>query len=135
MQFPVVLLDRETPGLAVLTANQIDPLLILTELTHPRPKPGRATGLYHFAILFAERMDLGRALIRLAQARYPLQGAADHLVSEAVYLNDPDGNGLELYRDRPEADWTYDTEGTLQIANAPLDVAALVAEGRAAAVA
>ena len=95
------------------------------------PPPGH-TGLYHVAFLFPDRVALGQVIDRVQRAGFTLTGAADHLVSEAVYLDDPDGNGLELYRDRPMADWPHDADGTLQMANAPLDVAALVAEGRAA---
>ena len=65
----------------------------------------RAPGLYHLAILVPTRLDLAFALARLAQERWPLDGASDHLVSEALYLSDPDGNGIEIYRDRPRADW------------------------------
>jgi catechol 2,3-dioxygenase len=87
----------------------------------------RATGLYHQAILFPTRLDLAHALARLAEARWPLDGVADHLVSEAMYLSDPDGNGIELYRDRPRADWRYDG-GQLQMATLPLDLRNLAAE-------
>ena len=67
----------------------------------------RATGLYHLAILVPTRLDLAFALARLAEARWPLDGASDHLVSEALYLSDPDGNGIEIYRDRPRDEWRY----------------------------
>jgi catechol 2,3-dioxygenase len=87
----------------------------------------RATGLYHQAILFPTRLDLAHALARLAEARWPLDGVADHLVSEALYLSDPDGNGIELYRDRPREDWRYDG-GQLQMATLPLDLRNLAAE-------
>lgn len=97
----------------------------------PPPPPGH-TGLYHVAFLFPDRVSLGQVIDRVQRAGYTLTGAADHLVSEAVYLNDPDGNGVELYRDRPQSDWPYDETGRLQMANAPLDIAALVSEGRAA---
>ena len=96
-----------------------------------RPAPG-TTGLYHTAILFPDRASLGAAVARVIDAGIPLTGAADHGVSEAVYLDDPDGNGVELYRDRDEAEWPRDADGGLRMANARLDVAALVAEGRAA---
>ena len=98
----------------------------------PPPPPG-TTGLYHSAFLFPDRASLGAAIARVVDAGVPLTGAADHGVSEAVYLDDPDGNGVELYRDRPEAEWPRDEDGTLAMMNAPLDVAALVAEGRASA--
>jgi catechol 2,3-dioxygenase len=87
----------------------------------------RATGLYHQAILFPTRLDLAHALARLAEARWPLDGVADHLVSEALYLSDPDGNGIELYRDRPREEWRYDGE-QLQMTTLPLDLRNLAAE-------
>lgn len=116
---------------ATFSANGTDDLLVLRQLSAPRPKPHRATGLYHFAILFARRQDLGRALIRLAQARYPLQGASDHLVSEALYLADPDGNGIELYWDRPRAVWPRMGSG-VRMDTLPLDLDALIREGQKA---
>ena len=67
-----------------------------------RPRPRRTSGLYHFAILVPDRAALGRSLRRLAARRWPLTGASDHLVSEALYLDDPDGLGIEIYRDRPQ---------------------------------
>ena len=93
-----------------------------------RPAPAGHTGLYHVAFLYPDRASLGRAIARVLEARIALDGAADHGVSEAVYLRDPDGNGIELYRDRPREDWPRDDEGRLAMVNAPLDVAALVAE-------
>lgn len=91
------------------------------------PAPG-TTGLYHTAILYADRAGLAGVLKRLVDARYPLDGASDHGVSEALYLTDPDGNGVELYRDRPEADWPRDGEGNLAMVTRPLDLRALLAE-------
>ena len=85
------------------------------------PKPRRSTGLYHFAILVPSRAALGRSLRRLADRRWPLTGAADHLVSEALYLDDPDGLGIEIYRDRPREDWPV-RNGQLQMATDPLDL-------------
>jgi catechol 2,3-dioxygenase len=87
----------------------------------------RATGLFHQAILFPTRHDLAVALARLAQARWPLDGASDHLVSEALYLSDPDGNGIELYRDRPRAEWQR-RDGELQMATIPLDLRDVLSE-------
>lgn len=92
------------------------------------PAPDRAPGLYHSAFVFPDRASLGAALKRVVEAGIPLDGAADHGVSEAVYLRDPDGNGVELYRDRDPADWPRDTEGRLKMVNSPLDVRALLAE-------
>ncbi|WP_299152540.1 VOC family protein [uncultured Tateyamaria sp.] len=92
------------------------------------PAPERAAGLYHSAFLFPDRASLGAALQRVLDHGTPLDGAADHGVSEAVYIRDPDGNGVELYRDRDPAEWPHDVDGALKMVNAPLDVAALLAE-------
>ena len=92
------------------------------------PAPERAAGLYHTAFLFPDRASLGAALRRVLDHGTPLDGAADHGVSEAVYFRDPDGNGVELYRDRDAADWPHDANGDLAMVNTPLDVDALLAE-------
>jgi catechol 2,3-dioxygenase len=92
----------------------------------PPPAPG-TTGLYHVAILYPTRAALADALRRLVRAKVPLTGAADHGVSEALYLNDPDGNGVELYWDRPRAAWPRDSDGGLAMYTRPLDVDALLA--------
>lgn len=94
------------------------------------PPPGH-TGLYHVAFVFPDRATLGQVIDRVQRAGYVLSGAADHGVSEAVYLNDLDGNGLELYRDRPQSEWPVGKEGELELINTPLDVAALVRDGQA----
>jgi catechol 2,3-dioxygenase len=91
------------------------------------PPPGH-TGLYHTAFLYPDRASLGDALRRVVEAGLQLDGASDHGVSEAIYLRDPDGNGVELYRDRDEADWPRDAEGNLEMTSAPLDLRALLAE-------
>lgn len=91
------------------------------------PPPG-TTGLYHAAILYPDRASLADALRRLVEHKIPLDGAADHGVSEALYLSDPDGNGLELYVDRDPADWPRDAKGELEMTTAPLDLKALLAE-------
>lgn len=91
------------------------------------PPPGH-TGLYHTAFLFPDRASLGAALKRVIAAGIAIDGAADHGVSEAVYLRDPDNNGVELYRDRPEAEWPRHPDGTLAMSNARLDLPALLAE-------
>lgn len=95
------------------------------------PPPGH-TGLYHSAFLFPDRVALGRVLARIVAAGLPLTGAADHGVSEAIYLDDPDGNGVELYRDKPVADWPVDANGQVAMVNAPLDLQALLDEAAAA---
>lgn len=93
------------------------------------PPPARGTtGLYHVAILYPSRTELADALRRLVAAGVALDGASDHGVSEALYLRDPDGNGLELYRDRPEADWPRAADGTLAMVTGRLDLQALLAE-------
>jgi len=91
------------------------------------PPPG-TTGLFHVALVYPSRRALAVALKRLVQAGYPLEGASDHGVSEAIYLRDPDGNGVELYRDRPEADWPRDADGKLAMGTQRLDLRALLAE-------
>ena len=96
------------------------------------PAPERAAGLYHSAFLFPDRASLGAALQRVLDHGTPLDGAADHGVSEAVYVRDPDGNGVELYRDRDPKDWPRDAQGRLAMVNDPLDVAALLAAGQSA---
>ena len=92
------------------------------------PPSRGTTGLYHVAILYPSRAALGDALRRLHEAGIELDGASDHGVSEALYLHDPDGNGLELYRDRPEAEWPRDATGRVAMTNAPIDLEALLRE-------
>jgi catechol 2,3-dioxygenase len=91
------------------------------------PPPPGTTGLYHLAILYPTRAALGDALYRLAEAGIPLQGASDHGVSEALYLSDPDGNGVELYVDRPEDQWPRTPEGEIQMVTHRLDLNDLLA--------
>ncbi|MBR0681391.1 glyoxalase [Roseomonas eburnea] len=91
------------------------------------PPPG-TTGLFHVALLYPSRAALAVALKRLLEAGWPLEGASDHGVSEALYLRDPDGNGVELYRDRPEAEWPRDAKGKLAMVTRRLDLNALLAE-------
>jgi catechol 2,3-dioxygenase len=92
------------------------------------PPPPNHTGLYHAAILYPTRRDLADALRRLTEAGVALDGASDHGVSEALYLRDPDGNGLELYWDRPEAEWPRDADGNLAMVTRRLDLRSLLAE-------
>lgn len=91
------------------------------------PAPG-TTGLYHTAILYPTRKLLADALRRLIAAKIPLEGASDHGVSEALYLQDPDDNGIELYWDRPQAAWPRQADGTLQMTTNPLDLQGLMAQ-------
>ncbi len=92
------------------------------------PPASGATGLYHLAILYPSRPDLADALRRLIAAGISLEGAADHGVSHALYLRDPDGNGVELYWDRPRDEWPVDARGELQMFTRALDISALLAE-------
>ena len=120
----MIALGRQDGTLA-LGVEGTGPLVALTEVPNARPRPPRTSGLYHFAILLPGRMDLARTLSRLANQGYPLQGAADHGVSEALYLADPDGNGIEIYIDRPRAEWRWQ-DGQLQMGTDPLNVRALL---------
>lgn len=92
------------------------------------PPPPGSTGLYHLAILYPTRASLARALRRLIDAKIPLDGASDHGVSEALYLRDPDDNGVELYWDRPSDSWPRDANGGLAMFTAPLDLEDLLKE-------
>ncbi len=92
------------------------------------PAPVRSPGLYHTAILYPTRRDLAAILDRLRKAEYPLTGASDHGVSEALYLDDPDRNGVELYWDRPREHWPYFPDGSLNMYTNALDLADLLAE-------
>lgn len=92
------------------------------------PAPGRSCGLFHTAILYATRKELAQALRQLINANYPLTGASDHGVSEAIYLDDPDGNGVELYWDRPREQWPVDAAGNLQMVTEQLDLDGLLSE-------
>ncbi len=92
------------------------------------PPPNGHTGLYHTAILFPNRLELAKALKKLIDEKYPLQGAADHGVSEAIYLADPDGNGVELYSDKPPDEWPRKRNGKLDMVSLPLDFDGLLAE-------
>lgn len=118
---------EQTPGKVVLGGQDRQPLLELIEVPGAAPQPRRATGLYHVAILYPTRPDLGRELVRLARAGWRI-GQGDHLVSEALYLSDPDGNGLELYRDRPRDTWHW-TNDMVEMATDPVDIRSLAEEG------
>ena len=97
------------------------------------PPPARTTGLYHLAILYPTRVELADALRRLLNANVPLEGASDHGVSEAIYLRDPDDNGVELYCDRPINAWPRTETGALVMVTEPLDLPALLRDTQAAA--
>ena len=90
------------------------------------PPPAGTTGLFHFAILYPTRRSLGIAVQRVIEAGVQIDGASDHGVSEAVYLHDPDHNGIELYRDRPREEWPSNPDGSLGMTTLPLDLRALL---------
>jgi len=121
----LTVLDR-TDGRASV-GREARELLVLVEEPGAMPSHGY-TGLYHFALLVPERRDLARWLAHAARARIPLVGLSDHFVSEAIYLADPDGNGVELYWDRPKAQWPVTPDGRLAMKTDPLDVRALLRE-------
>jgi catechol 2,3-dioxygenase len=92
------------------------------------PAPVRSAGLFHTAILYPTRKDLAFAFNRLLEAKYPISGASDHGVSEAIYLNDPDQNGVELYWDRPQDQWPQKPDGSIEMYTHPLDLNNLLTE-------
>jgi catechol 2,3-dioxygenase len=124
------ILAQEDQRLSLGAAGGPPVVTLIEEPSATRP-PRPSTGLYHLAILVPSRADLAHWLQHSASTRWPLQGAADHLVSEAIYLVDPDGNGIEIYRDRPRSEWPY-RNGSLQMATDPLDVQGLLRESHAA---
>lgn len=119
---------EQTEKSAKLTADGKTVLLSIEQPEDVIPKQGRAAGLYHFALLLPERADLGRVLKQLLQVGYPLQGASDHLVSEALYLADPDGNGIEIYTDRPASEWEW-KDSSVVMATEAMDAESVLAEG------
>jgi catechol 2,3-dioxygenase len=122
------LLER-TDERAILGVEPDGPLLTLVSSKSAPRRPRRTTGLYHFAILVPTRAALGEALARLPRSGYSLGGYADHLVSEALYLSDPEGNGIEIYRDRPRSEWSWEN-GTVRMASDHIDLEQLLREGQ-----
>ena len=124
------LTQRYGPGAAFVSAGGYHHHIGLNvwESRGGPPPPRGTTGLYHVAILYPDRATLADALRRVLDAGIPLDGASDHGVSEALYLRDPDGNGVELYRDRPPEEWPRDGEGKIAMTTRPLDVEALLRE-------
>ncbi|WP_172372695.1 VOC family protein [Sporosarcina jiandibaonis] len=117
---------EETATRAVLTADGKTPLLIVEQPENVTPKEPRRTGLYHFALLLPERADLGN-IIKHFVANNVAIGASDHKVSEALYLSDPDGNGIEIYTDREPSEWNWEN-GEVAMSTDPLDGESVVAE-------
>ncbi|MFU2014144.1 VOC family protein [Peribacillus butanolivorans] len=120
---------KKTDRKAVLTTDGKTPLLTLEQPADVIPKEGRTTGLYHFALLLPTRADLSIFLRHLLQTEYRF-GASDHDVSEALYITDPDGNGIEVYWDRPSSDWKW-SNGEVAMGTDPLDGNSLLAESDA----
>jgi catechol 2,3-dioxygenase len=114
---------------AELTANGKTVLLSIEQPEMVVPKQPRTTGLYHYALLLPNRSELGKVLTHLLQVGYPLQGGSDHLVSEALYLADPDGNGIEIYVDRPASTWEWNN-GEVLMTTDPMDAEGILAEGK-----
>ncbi len=102
-------------------------LVVLKEHPGSKPRPPNTTGLYHFAVLLPSRVDLARAYLNVVE-RWALDGVADHLVSEALYLSDPDGHGIEIYADRPRSEWRRLPKGGVSMATLPLDLRSLLRE-------
>ena len=123
------LTQRYGPGAAFVSAGGYHHHIGLNtwESRGGKPPPPGTTGLYHVAILYPDRKSLADALRRLIEHHIPLDGAADHGVSEALYLQDPDGNGLELYVDRDPSEWPRDAKGDLEMTTGALDLEALLA--------
>jgi catechol 2,3-dioxygenase len=113
--------------LARLGAEGGEPLVELIAAPGAPPAPSYSTGLFHLAILVPDRRELARSLRRVIEQGWRLTGASDHLVSEALYLRDPEGNGIEIYRDRPRDEWGH-SNGELQMATLPLDLDDVLAE-------
>jgi catechol 2,3-dioxygenase len=118
--------QQQTAVSATLGAGA-EPLLILQANPQARQTRG-TTGLYHFAILLPSRRDLAMALRNIAEQQIPLGGYSDHLVSEALYLSDPDGNGIEIYQDRPRETWQFKANGQMKIDTVPLNLQSLMGE-------
>jgi len=114
-------LRRSRHGVELGASGGEAPLLILVGAPGAPPRPPWTTGLFHLAVLVPSRADLARSLHRVGAAGWRLSGAADHLVSEALYLDDPEGNGIEIYRDRGRDEWSYEG-GELLMATLPLDL-------------
>lgn len=113
-----------------LSVDGVTPLLTIVQPNEVHPKENRTTGLYHFALLLPKRADLASFLRHVVNKKITI-GASDHLVSEAIYLDDPDGNGIEVYCDRPASDWIW-TNGEVEMTTIPLDSDSLFAENDAA---
>ncbi|NRD77095.1 VOC family protein [Bacillus sp. BRMEA1] len=120
---------EESERIAHLTVDGKTTLVSMEQPENVIPKQRRTTGLYHFALLLPTRADLGKILKHFIQIGYPLQGASDHLVSEAIYLADPDGNGIEIYVDRDSSQWDWQNNEVV-MSTEPLNVESVLADGQ-----
>ena len=113
-----------------LSANEYHHHIALNtwEGEQAKPKPAGQAGLYHFAILFPNRKELAKAFKKIWEEKYPVQGATDSGISESIYISDPDGNGIELYVDRPEYDWPRDEKGNIVFDTKEFDLLELLSE-------
>jgi catechol 2,3-dioxygenase len=118
--------ERTGRKVALSPTENAPAMIVLSEASKAKPRPARATGLYHLAIRYPTRRDLAHAVHRLMRVEYPIQGASDHQVSEAIYLTDPDENGVELYADRPRSQWAW-RDGQVAMTTEPLDIDNLLA--------
>jgi catechol 2,3-dioxygenase len=114
-------------GVAALGTDAGRPIVELAPAPDAPPRPAGTTGLFHLAILVPSRLELARALRRVSESGWRLTGASDHLVSEALYLRDPEGNGIEIYRDRPREDWRQ-VDGEIAMDTLPLDLEGVLEE-------
>lgn len=122
---PVISQEEDS---ARLGADADSPALVLTRIEDPQPAPPHSTGLFHVAWLHPTRRDLAATIERVVRARWPIHGASDHGVSEALYLSDPDGLGVEVYADRPREQWRRAAGGGLELVTLPLDLDDLLAQ-------
>lgn len=114
---------------ALVSANGVDPLIVLEQPENVKPKEMRRTGLYHFALLLPNRKELGKFLNHIMNIRYPLMGASHHGISEAIYLQDIDDNGIEIYTDTPINKWKW-IDDSLEMITTRLDLQSLIDEGK-----
>jgi catechol 2,3-dioxygenase len=110
-----------------LTADGKTALVTIEQPEDIQPKQQRTTGLYHYALLLPSRADLAKVILHMIQTQYPIQGGSDHLVSEALYLADPDGNGIEIYHDRPASTWKWEGKEVVMTTE-PMDVEGILKE-------
>lgn len=115
------LVNKTNTEAALSVAANAPALLVLSEDRNAPPHPMRATGLYHVAFRYPSRKNLAQAFLRLGHHKYPIEGASDHIVSEALYLSDPEGNGVELYADRPRTQWVW-RDGQISMSTEALDL-------------